>query len=76
MLAVLGRAGGSEGPSSISLVPITSIDHQCLCLTFRDFVSLWGYAENEQPLSPRLESILSEMAASLYVVVQQTQVRL
>lgn len=63
--AVLGRAGSSEDTSSISLVPIASIDHQCLCLTFHDFVSLRWYAENEQPLSPQLENILSEMAGEL-----------
>lgn len=53
LLAMLGRAGSSEDAGSVSLLPITAIDHQCLCLTFHDFVSLWWYAENEQPLFAR-----------------------
>jgi len=76
LLAVLGRAGSSEDTGSISLVPITSIDHQCLCFTFHDFASLRWYAENEQQLLLQLEDISSEMAGSLYLVIQQTQVRL
>lgn len=42
LLAALGSADGWEGAGSMSLVPVTSPDHQCLSLTFHDFVSLGG----------------------------------